>query len=674
MRQLRRRAVPWIFFGEVPGMNRRGLFGQALRAVARRPAVRWPAAIAAVGSHAAAAYRAVASESCPVENIPYCCNLQPFFAAPRTAAPDGSVRFLYCGQLIHRKGVDLLTRAFVPLAQQNRKATLTFVGEGELRDEMARLVPPKLTSRIQFAGFQDVENLPRWFSQSDVLVLPSRHDGWGVVVNQAIAAGLAVICSDAVGAAHDLVEHGANGLIFSSGDQQKLQQCLRTLADQPDMVAQMGRRSREIAENWTVDHAVDRWYQLCASRGPTSPAPMKTMSVELQDPSMPGDAPKESPLRVLLATASSGSQGGGELYLVSLAQQLQTDGHQVESLLSDHSRMDGLAELLHPFAKVHRVPYVNMYDRPLRTLGSVFDRRTIARLTSQFRQIAPDIIHVNKQNLEDGLDLLLAARRSGLPHVTTIHITHSMASLSAIGGRLRDWIARRVLRNPNDHYLAIAESGHRELKDYLATDDCQRNVHLVHNGVSPPPVSDRQSMRRQWNCAAGDIVLGCVARIEKQKNPLFAIDLLAPAEECAVGLGRRRPTAHRFRSRGRAGRSNRPPDHRRLAYRRPFAHGRFRYLPPAVAIRRAAAGRAGSHVRRAPLPGFRHRRHPRSFARPPVRPAASPGGFCCLAGGVERIDPEARTAQAGPPPRRSDIVSISASKPRPAAPSLSIAP
>ncbi len=254
---------------------------------------------------------------------------------------------------------------------------------------------------------------------------------------------------------------------------------------------------------------------------------MKTMSVELQDPSMSSAAPKESPLRVLLATASSGSQGGGELYLVSLAQQLRTDGHQVEALLSDHSRMGGLAELLHPFAKVHRVPYVNMYDRPLRTLGSVLDRRTIARLTNQFRQIAPDIIHVNKQNLEDGLDLLLAARRSGLPHVTTIHITHSMASLSAIGGRLRDWVARRVLRKPSDHYLAIAESGHRELKDYLATDDCQRNVHLVHNGVSLPPVGDRQSMRRQWKCAPGDIILGCVARIEKQKNPLFMIDLLA---------------------------------------------------------------------------------------------------------------------------------------------------
>lgn len=264
MRQLRRQGIPWIFFGEVPGMNRRGLLGRVLRAVARRPAVRWPAAIAAVGSNAAAAYRALASNSCPVENIPYCCDLQAFLAAPRIPAPDGSIRFLYCGQLIHRKGVDLLTRAFVQLAQQHPKITLTLVGEGELRDDLTKFVPPELAPRIQFAGFQPVESLPHWFSKSDVLVLPSRHDGWGVVVHQAIAGGLAVICSDAVGAAADLVENGANGLIFPSGDQQKLHEALRTLADQPELVAPMGRRSRELAESWTLDRAVDRWYQLCS--------------------------------------------------------------------------------------------------------------------------------------------------------------------------------------------------------------------------------------------------------------------------------------------------------------------------------------------------------------------------------------------------------------------------
>ncbi len=364
MRQLRRRAVPWIFFGELPGMNRRGLLGRALRAVARRPAVRWPAAIAAVGSTAAAAYRALAPDSCPVENIPYCCDLQPFFAAPRTASPNGAVRFLYCGQLIHRKGVDLLASAFVQLARKNPKATLTFVGEGPLHGDLARLIPPELNSRIHFAGFQPIESLPRWFSQADVLVLPSRHDGWGVVVNQAIAAGLAVICSDAVGAAADLVEPQANGFIFPSGDQPKLAECLA----QPRRPAESGRRhGPPLPRNRRALDARARRGALAsalfAGCRPRRTALIKTMSVELAQPTLPGATAKQPPLRVLLATASSGSQGGGELYLVGLAGQLRTDGHQVEALLSDHPRMHALAELLTPFANVHRVP-VRQHVRP----------------------------------------------------------------------------------------------------------------------------------------------------------------------------------------------------------------------------------------------------------------------------------------------------------------------
>ena len=87
-------------------------------------------------------------------------------------------------------------------------------------------------------------------------------------------------------------------------------------------------------------------------------------------------------LRVLLVSASSGSQGGGELYFVGLSEQLQADGHQVEVLLSDHLRTTELANRLSQYARIHRVPYVNTYDRKLRTLGAAFDRRTANRIAA----------------------------------------------------------------------------------------------------------------------------------------------------------------------------------------------------------------------------------------------------------------------------------------------------
>ncbi|HTQ40763.1 MAG TPA: glycosyltransferase family 4 protein [Pirellulales bacterium] len=253
---------------------------------------------------------------------------------------------------------------------------------------------------------------------------------------------------------------------------------------------------------------------------------------------------KKESLHVLLASASSGSQGGGELYMAGLAKQLVAEGHQIDLVLSDHPRMDGLADMIGAEIRVHRIPYVNSYDRKLRVFGAVFSRRTVATMTKVFQTIRPDIIHINKQNVEDGLDLILAARRSGFPHVSTIHITHSMQSLNAVAGRLRDALTRRQLRTTGSHYLTTADAGRVELSKYLQSQEHAATIHLVRNGVAPAPTADRAAIRQEWNCGPRDIVLGCVARIERQKNPLFLVELLSRMPENVrviwVGDGRMR--------------------------------------------------------------------------------------------------------------------------------------
>ena len=73
---------------------------------------------------------------------------------------------------------------------------------------MARL-PPHLSQRRTFLWAQEQPPaIPSVFAEADVFCLPSRHDGWGVVVNEALGAGLPIVASDGVGAAHDLVQHG----------------------------------------------------------------------------------------------------------------------------------------------------------------------------------------------------------------------------------------------------------------------------------------------------------------------------------------------------------------------------------------------------------------------------------------------------------------------------------
>ena len=132
--------------------------------------------------------------------------------------------------------------------------------EAELPQLLAPL-PASVKERITYAGFQPPEELPRFFAQADVFILPSRYDGWGVVVNQAIGAGLPVICSDMVGAGHDLVEDGVSGLKFRTGDAVCLEEKMARFIGEPAIIGSWGAAARAKAREWTPAVGAGRWVE-----------------------------------------------------------------------------------------------------------------------------------------------------------------------------------------------------------------------------------------------------------------------------------------------------------------------------------------------------------------------------------------------------------------------------
>src|SRR5579871_1863607 len=136
-------------------------------------------------------------------------------------------------------------------------------------------------------------------------------------------------------------------------------------------------------------------------------------------------------MRILLASSSSGSRGGGELYLLYLGRALVQRGHTVLLWASNHPRMDELANSFSGIGEVVRSPYRNTYDLRGRSISSYLNLRAVGHLAREWKKARPDILHVNKQNLEDGLDLLHAARRARLPNICTIHLTQSAEYLKA---------------------------------------------------------------------------------------------------------------------------------------------------------------------------------------------------------------------------------------------------
>lgn len=137
----------------------------------------------------------------------------------RYALAVGRRRFIYSGRLVDVKRVDVLLQAFARIADARPDWDLTILGEGPERDRLRALVPESLSSRVAWLGFApDAEVVWSVYRCCDVLVLPSEYEPWALVINEAVASGLAVICTDVVGAAAELVRDGFNGRIVPPGD------------------------------------------------------------------------------------------------------------------------------------------------------------------------------------------------------------------------------------------------------------------------------------------------------------------------------------------------------------------------------------------------------------------------------------------------------------------------
>jgi glycosyltransferase involved in cell wall biosynthesis len=249
------RGKRWLFWGERL-RKQTSYLREVVQSRLAAPLAR-AAGIVGIGRMAEADY-AERFPGIPHFCIPYHCDLSAFLRAPQHE-PGAPITFLFCGQIIRRKGVDLLMRAFDRMVDRGFDVKLRLVGREASLPEFLAELSPRARGRIEYAGFQPPERLPDYFSSSDIFVLPSRHDGWGVVVNQALGAGLPVITSDAVGAGMDLVEDDVNGFRFAAGDQEGLQRAMERIAASPQVARRLGEASRLKALALTPEAGAEKW-------------------------------------------------------------------------------------------------------------------------------------------------------------------------------------------------------------------------------------------------------------------------------------------------------------------------------------------------------------------------------------------------------------------------------
>lgn len=155
-----------------------------------------------------------------------------------TEATDGrgSYRFVFVGQFIERKRLDLLIGALSDL-KEKYEFELSVVGSGPLEGILRCQAEDTLVQRLNWVGKLPMTAVSAEIARADCLVLPSRHDGWGAVVSEALIIGTPVICSDRCGASVAVVASACGG-VFKSG-------CRVALAEQLERMLAQGRRSSE---------------------------------------------------------------------------------------------------------------------------------------------------------------------------------------------------------------------------------------------------------------------------------------------------------------------------------------------------------------------------------------------------------------------------------------------
>ena len=268
---LRQRATPWVYWGEELKPGEEVVF--PLRAIRR--CLRWPirqaAGVLAIGGRAMTSYEVAGVPASRVANFHYYPDADNFRLSEterasyrsqvreRSNLPDGVPVFIYCGQLIARKGIDTLLDAAELLASRGVAFRVLLVGDGPEREAINGRIRQALRGVVLPVGFAQPAELPRYFAASDALILPSHREGWGLVVTEALAAGLPVIASDRINSAVELIQHGESGFLFPAGDVEALARAMAAFCQDRARWRIMSESAARIAEAEHPHRAAERF-------------------------------------------------------------------------------------------------------------------------------------------------------------------------------------------------------------------------------------------------------------------------------------------------------------------------------------------------------------------------------------------------------------------------------
>jgi len=269
------RERPFALASDTPKLHiRRSLAKSLLRAVFIPWVFKHCSAIFTTGQPGLDAFQAMGANAAKLRNLPWFVALDQSESPESVALPKVSrlptllparsdpneVWFVANGRLIYRKGFDLAIQAFRRALDSfpgHQGSQLLIAGDGPEYDNLESLITAsKLTGRVHLLGWLEPDEVAALLRLGDVFVHPARADPFPVAVLEAMAAGRAVIGSDAAGSVVDRVVHGVNGFVHHCGNVEELAEHMAFFMRYPDEAKRMGAQARRTAEQWPVSRGV----------------------------------------------------------------------------------------------------------------------------------------------------------------------------------------------------------------------------------------------------------------------------------------------------------------------------------------------------------------------------------------------------------------------------------
>lgn len=249
------------------GETHLGLPCHAMKSALRRPLMgalyRSCDRLLAIGSKNAAFYRAMGVPDDKIFLVPYAVDNDRFMrAANLTEAQRAEVRrryhmpvdrpaVLYAAKFTRRKRPGDVLEATRRLKTETSHAfTVVMAGSGELEQELRSFCAEHSLDNVLFPGFVNQSELPALYAASDVFVLPSEDEPWGLAVNEAMCAALPIVVSKEVGCVSDLVRDGVNGYTAAAQDIEQLARALRRLIEDGGLRRRQGQASIARIHEW----------------------------------------------------------------------------------------------------------------------------------------------------------------------------------------------------------------------------------------------------------------------------------------------------------------------------------------------------------------------------------------------------------------------------------------